>query len=264
MNKQGLVSQQMPPEEYDLLRERLLSKENKTYKMETITGEESKSLAKTLSNDHPATVLGMVQTDSTGCKIPNGYHITSSRVKSVSNEQCEIKLTICSGDLCEMKTATYTFNPPLKSGKELFNEDGKRLRQIHNKVCGPKVHWLVTDVLALVILVTCTAIAFGTLILGMDGMIDAISKAPRLEEGISTIFTSKTIFAYAVVASFWFAIIAHGIEAVISYKLCTDVLALDLGPTFVWVLLVFTVGYPIFSRLQLFAETQQRNDDKTK
>jgi hypothetical protein len=227
--------------------------------MEDINADESKSLAKTLTESHPATVYGMAKT-SPDWTLPSGYSITSLRVKKVTNQKCDIAIMMCRGDLCEMKSGTYHFDPPLQSGKDLLDN---RLKEIHNQVCAPKVHWLATNPLALIVLVTCLTLAYGTLLVGVDGMVDAFAQAPRLEAGISTIFGSTFIFANCVIGAFWFSIIAHAIESGMSYRLCTRVLQLETGPTVTWMVLVFSVGYPILSQLQALAETQQK-DEKSK
>ena len=89
--------------------------------------------------------------------------------------------------------------------------------------------------------------------MGLDGMTEGIAQAPRLEAGISVIFGSARTFGYWVIASYLFSIVAHGIDAGIAFQLCSQVLELDTLPTFTWTMLVFSVGYPIFSRLQAFA-----------
>ena len=220
--------------------------------MVEISSETSKNLSFDLTNDHPATVFGMVKSVA---KIPMGGKITSCRVKAVKNEGCDLSYAICRGELCELQQSFYRFESPLESGDDL----AKRIPTIHRDVCSAKVHWLVTNPFALMIFVTCLSLGYGTLFLGIDGMVDAFAEAPRLESGISTIFGSTKTFATCAVGAWWFSVIAHGIESVMVTRQCLQVLHLDAGTTITWTILVFFVGFPIFSQLEGIVKAQEES-----
>jgi hypothetical protein len=156
-----------------------------------------------------------------------------------------------------MNNISYDLIPPLQSADELPN----RMFSIQRKVRTPNPLWLVTNPLALIVLLACSAIAYGVY-LGVDGIVDALAHAPRLEAGISNVFGTTQIFAYCVFASFWFAVIAHGFEAGIAVYYCLTTLQLDIGPTFLWGFLIFLVGYPIFNELQDLLAVQKSDDLK--
>ncbi len=208
----------------------------------SIDDETARKLGRDLTEQHPVTVYGMAKS----CvAVKPGFAITSCRVKAVRNHGCDVYVTTCRGDLCEMNHALYEFRPPRQSAEDLPS----RIPQIHNSVCTPNPLWLITDPLALVALTACSGVAYGTYI-GIDAMVDAIAGAPRLETGIVAIFGSARMFGRCVVGGNIFAIVAHGIEAVIVVRQSFGTLKLDVGPTMLWGLLVMLVGYPIFTRFQ--------------
>jgi hypothetical protein len=225
--------------------------------VEEISDEVSKKLAKELTEKYPATVYGMAK----GVSTSSSSKLTSLRVKKVTNNGCDIALVTCRGDLCEMNNEYFEFKPPLKSASELMDI---RIHEIRDQVLAPKVHWLVTDPLAFFILATCTALGYGTIVVGMGGIIEGLAKAPKLENGIAVIFGSTSMFSFAVVGAFWFAIVAHVIEAGMALRHCVKSLQLGMLPSALWAILVFLVGYPIFSRFRALVVVQEQYYSKSK
>jgi hypothetical protein len=222
----------------------------------TINDDEAKQLAKDFSKQYPSTVLGMAK----ACvDVKPGFQITSARVKAVRNLGCEIYVTTCRGDLCEMNNGFYKLDPPLANATDFT----KRIPVLHAKACGPKPHWLITKPVAFLIWVTCSALAYGTF-LGVEGMAEALSQAPRLEAGVSTVFRTPQIFAYCVIGSFVFSVVAHGIEASLAMHYARTTLKLDWGSTVLWGFLIFLVGFPIFTELQDFLSVHQQQSDNLK
>lgn len=219
--------------------------------MQAIESDISRQLGKNLTERYPATVYAMAK----AChKLPSGSKITSAKVKAVTNSKCEISLVTCSGELCEMHSSAYELHPPLVS----VDDFKRRIPSLHNKLCAPRFHWLVTNPLAFLILIVCSGLGYGTLVLGIDGMVEALARAPtNLEEGVATIFGSTRIFAQLVFASWYFSVLAHGIEAALAVRHCHNILQLEAGPTSAWAILIFCVGYPIFSQLQELVRVQQ-------
>jgi len=207
-----------------------------------ISDEDAKGLGKELSSQHPLTVFGMAKAST---KIGAGFKITSYAVTAVRADGCELRVTLCRGDLCEMKKSFYKFPTPLGSPKDLPDT----IRQIRTNVCSPNLFWLVTDPLALVILVVCSLLAYGTYI-GVESMTDAFLGAPKVERTISAVFGSPQTFSYLVCGSFWFSVAAHGLEASIAVYYSITSLKIGVLPTTLWGIMIFLVGYPVFSRLQ--------------
>jgi hypothetical protein len=157
-----------------------------------------------------------------------------------------------------MNNISYNLIPPLQSADELPN----CMFSIQCNVCTTNPLWLVTNPLALIVLlVVCSAITY-EVYLGVNGIVDALAGAPILEAGIGNVFGMTQIFAYCVFASFWFAVIPHGFEAAIAVHYCLTTLRLDIGPTFLWGFLIFLDGYPIFNELQDLLAIQKSYDLK--
>ncbi|KAG7338813.1 hypothetical protein IV203_026271 [Nitzschia inconspicua] len=207
-----------------------------------ISDDEAKKLGKEFSKTHPSTVMGMAKACA---EVKPGFKITSARIKAVRNQGCEVFVTACRGDLCEMNNSFYKIQPPLQNASDFE----RRFTVLHANVCGAKPHWLITKPVAFLICVTCSALGYGTY-LGVDGMVEAFSQAPRLESGISALFGSTKIFGYCVIGSFVFSVVAHGIEASIAVYYCRTTLKLDMGSSLLWGFLIFLVGFPIFTELQ--------------
>jgi hypothetical protein len=113
-----------------------------------------------------------------------------------------------------MHNAVYAFHSPLASADDFQ----KRIPTIHSDVCAPKMYWLVANPLALIMSITISGLAYGTLVLGVNGMVQAMAQAPHLEGGVETIFGLTRTFAYVVRGAWYFSIIAHGIEAFIAVQ----------------------------------------------
>ena len=218
--------------------------------MAEISQEVSRKLGNDFTDGAPSVVYAMAKKSG---KVSSSCKITSFKCKAVKNTQCEVGIVTCRGDLCEMHSMVYPLRPPLKSAEEFSS----RIPQIRNDVCSPKWYWLFTNPLALIILVTCSALAYGALVLGTNGIVDALMLAPNLEGGVETIFGSTKMFANVVWAAFYFAVIAHGIEAIMAFNICKNVLKLNSGTTALWSFMIFLVGYPIFNELKELAEVEQ-------
>lgn len=226
--------------------------------MSEFNESDAKQLATDLTETYAATVYGMAK----GLDHPASSKVTTLKVKSITKDECKISLVTCSGDLCEMKNEIYKFRPPLDSvSKDVLDS---RLPQIRDAVLAPNPLWLLKDPLALGILVTCSALGYGTFVLGTDGIVDGLARAPRLEGGVSALYGSSGTFANSVVGSFWFAVVAHGIEASIAVRHSLKRLRLGFKPTAMWSGMIFLVGYPVFSRFQKLVAVQEQCGSKSK
>ena len=207
-----------------------------------ISDDEAKKLAKELTNEHMLAVYCMAKSTT---KIDSGFGISSVAVTAVKNDGCEIRVTLCSGDLCNMTRSFYKFHPPLQSADEL----NKRMSDLHDELCSPNPSWLITNPLALLILVFCSILAYGTY-LDVDGITDAFIQAPQLEKTINALFGTTRNFGYFVSGSFWFAIVAHTFEAIIAVYYSLTSLKVGVVPASLWGIMIFLVGYPIFKELK--------------
>mmetsp|Transcript_29450 Transcript_29450/g.33076 ORF Transcript_29450/g.33076 Transcript_29450/m.33076 type:complete len:224 (+) Transcript_29450:71-742(+) len=209
--------------------------------MTMITDDDAKKLGKDLTSQHPLAVHCMVKYSM---KIDRGFEINSVAVTAVRNDGCEICVTSCRGDLCSMDKSFYKFSPPLQSAGEL----NKRISDLHDDLCSPNPLWLITNPLALLILVFCGILSYGNY-LSADGMADAFMQAPRLEKTINALFGTTIFFGHLVSGAFWISIVAHGVEAAIGVYYSLTLLKLGIIPTSLWGIMIFLVGYPIFKEL---------------
>jgi hypothetical protein len=206
--------------------------------MEEINADTGRKLAKDLNANHPLTVYGMATTSKS---LSSGAHMTTAKVKSVTNKGCDISLVTCRGDLCEMHNCLYEFRPPLNSAKEL----PQRLPAIYNQVWAPRISWLVTKPLALKILVVCGLLGYGTEILGMEGMLALLEQAPH-DGFLATVIGSPQALCYIVMGAWYVSVIVHLGEALWAAYHCVNTLKMDATATLQWFLAIWAVGYPIF------------------
>ena len=198
-------------------------------------------LAADLNTKIPAAVYGMAKAS---VDIPPGYHITMAKVTKLTANECDLNVAMCKGDLCQMARGQYQFQPPIHSVESF----PKQIRAIYNTVCAPKLYWMVTKPLALLIIIILSLIGYGTNILGVVGMVDYWEdNMPQWTPGIAFVFGSVDAFCrYAVQGAWYFSLVAHGYEAFYTAQECHSELRLNLSTTMMWTLLVFMCGYPIF------------------
>ena len=209
---------------------------------------EARKLGKELTSKHPRIVFGMARSSTS---VGSGFQITSTSVTAVRPRGCDLTVILCRGDLCERKTSYYAYPtpPPPAAAASLSELDTILQTIVRNDVLSPKLTWLVTDPVTLFVAVVVAALFYGTWI-GADRTADALLMAPRLESTLGAIFGSPQAYAHFVVGLGWFTIVAHAFEACSSVYYCQSTLLLGAGPTILWGILVFWVGYPVFSRLQ--------------
>ena len=219
----------------------------------TISDDEAKKLGKELSSQNPLAVYGMASKSTT---LGAGFAISSAAVTAVRTDGCELRVTLCRGDLCEMKRPFYKFQTPLKTSQDLSDRIAS---QVLPNVCAPNPLWLVTDPAALLVLIICGACFYG-LYVGVDAVEDALVAAPNLEKTIGMVFGSSRNFGNAAVAGAWFAIVAHVLEASVVLYWCVKSLQLGAATSLHWAFLASLVGYPVLSRLKLLVEIEQGHD----
>ena len=126
----------------------------------------------------------------------------------------------------------------------------------------PRYIWLFTEPLALSISSIVIIFGYISFILKHYGLQSAIDNIPVMSKLIISIFGSVETLYSAVVASFYFSVVAHGLEAgYASYKLKTY---FNLpGETVAnWFILVSCVGYPIFSKALEFIRIAEEQKSK--
>ena len=76
----------------------------------------SKRICSHMNDDHKISIYAMTKA---ALKSPdNKKKLTNLKMKSISLSGYDLSFVICSGEVCEMKTITVPFDPPLGSAKE--------------------------------------------------------------------------------------------------------------------------------------------------
>jgi hypothetical protein len=141
------------------------------------------------------------------------------------------------------------------------------LIEIHHQVLSPKVSWLITDPLALIILVICSFLGYCTYAFDKTALIDHIQQLDRLNNVLENISTGSgaSAFALLIYGSWYFALVVHVMEAMYAAYHCRKTLKLKVGNTMLWFVLVSLVGFPIMSKLMRLVNAQlEARAEKTK
>jgi hypothetical protein len=172
------------------------------------------------------------------------WKLTDARLKQVSLSGCKISAVTCRGDLCELKPLFYKFEPPLASPSQVRSE----LVAVHQKVCSPRLHWLVSKPIALVIFIVLAFMGYGTW-MGVPEMTEAIGNAKQLNFYVQKVFGSASVLAELVRFFFYLSVVLHVAEGVWAVYKCQSVLKLKFQASLMWFLTVSVIGYPILSEL---------------
>jgi len=223
--------------------------------MAEIPAETSKRICVHMNDDHGVTIHGMVAAlDKSKGMIKN------AKMTKISLTECTLSYSICKGDVCEMKTAFYPFEPPLKSA----TESRRRLVEIHSKVLSPNFFWLLSDPLAFAVLLMMTSLGVATYIGKQEVGIYLQEDFQGLSRTLTKVFGSTHTFVFVGIGSFWFAVVVHLVEAVYCTFLGLSKLKLNLTIASQWFVLISLVGLPITRRFMVFFRIHQEVVSKKK
>ena len=218
-----------------------------------ISAEASKRICTHMNEDHGVTVYAMAAHELTKAKNAKlqqpGWHMTDARMQRVTMTSCRLQVFVCSGDMCEMISVDYPFNPPLSSSSQIR----PRLIAIHHQVMTPQISWLITKPVALVLVLISVAMAHGIFVLGIPQFTQVLQD---LDEGlglnlVSTLFGSSAILVWMLQGIFWFTVVAHIVEGLYAVYHCRTTLKLGLKAQVLWFVLLFLAGYPIMKEFQV-------------
>jgi len=82
-----------------------------------ISAEVSKRICKHMNDDHQISIYAMAKAALISSP-ENKKKLTNPRMKSICLSGYDLSFVLCSGEVCEMKTITIPFSPPLRSPKE--------------------------------------------------------------------------------------------------------------------------------------------------
>jgi hypothetical protein len=124
------------------------------------------------------------------------------------------------------------------------------LREKYVEACTPEYCWLLTDYLALVIIV-CLALSYFY-------CYDLIGKI--FIPGSSILTFDEITFKYAAKGLLNFAVVAHVAEAVYVAYQCRTTLKLPSHVTLKWFIIVCCAGYPVLIRFMNIISTDSKKD----
>ena len=137
-----------------------------------------------------------------------------------------------------------------------------RILKESQKAMAPQYIWLLIDPLALLVLSIMLIFGHISFTLQRDGLQSAIDNIPLMPKLVTSIFGSVGALYSAVLASFYFAVVVHVLEAgYASYKLKTH---FNLPDETVanWFVLISCVGYPITSKALEFIRIAEEQNSK--
>lgn len=212
-----------------------------------ISAETSTRVCQHMNDDHYISVYAMARN---ALKLGDDWKLTDAKMKKVTAEGCHLQAVTCSGDLCEMKPVVYPFVPPLTDVKQVK----PRLVAIHHEVLSPQWEWLWTKAFALKFTLTTLALAYGALVLGHDGLTQALDQTNL----IKSFYPRTDIIALVLQAAFYIIFVAHMAEAAVVAYTYRSVLKLNWQGVTHWIVMVLFIGYPIMKEGMALKEIHQK------
>jgi len=210
--------------------------ETKDNKEDRISEETSQRICTHMNDDHGVSVYAMAKS-----LLGKNTKITSATLKKVTMEKCTLSVVTCHGELCEMKTLAYNFEPRLKTASEVRS----RLVAIHHQVCSPPFLRFVTDPLTSSVVVVMALLGYGTHVVGVDALATAIENHASLNSMISLVFYSATNFASLVRQAWFLGLFLHDLEAMYVLYQARTALKLNANAQTAWFLCCAAVGWPM-------------------
>ena len=213
-----------------------------------ISAETSARVCKHMNEDHAVSVYAMAR--NLLDPLPAGWKLTDAKMKKVAPEGCYLQAITCSGDLCEMKAVVFPFVPPFTNGAQVK----PRLVAIHHHVLSPQWKWLYTKPLALKLVTTFGILAYGTIVLGGDGMTAYLDRSNLIKR----FYPHTHWIALAIQFVFYLTSVAHVAEAAFATYICQTSFKLKWKGTMQWIAMVFLVGFPILNEVTALNKFQQQ------
>jgi len=185
-----------------------------------------------MQDDHYITVYAMAR-NALDDLLSTGWKLTDVKMKKVTSVGCHLQAVTCSGDLCEMKSLVYPFAPPLANASQVK----PRLVSIHHDVLSPQWKWLWTKPFASLFVLVFPLLAYGTLVMGDDGLTEALEKTNFIEQSNGIVILLRW--------GFYVTFVAHIVEASVVAHTCRTVFKLNWKGVVQWIIMVFLSGYPI-------------------
>ena len=211
--------------------------DNTTTNNNEISKETSARICTHMNEDHAVSVYAMAKSLLPASK----QKISNAKLKNVTLEGCQISVVTCQGDLCEVHNVFYKFHPPLADAGQVRSA----MVNIHHQVCAPQVSWLVTHVDALVVLLIVVLLGYATHMIGTERLTEILQQNTLLGGTRLLSVGGAKYLSAAVKYSWYFAILAHGAEALYVVYQARTTLKMRASGAALWFLMVGSVGWPI-------------------
>uniref|UniRef100_A0A7S3LDU9 DUF2470 domain-containing protein n=1 Tax=Amphora coffeiformis TaxID=265554 RepID=A0A7S3LDU9_9STRA len=199
-----------------------------------VSEETSSRVCKHMQDDHFISVYAMARNM---LDLPGGWKLTDAKMKKVTSAGCHLQAVTCSGDLCEMKPVVYPFTPPLTNASQVK----PRLVAIHHEVLSPQWKWVWTKPFAFKFMLTTLALAYGALVMGNEGLTEALDKTNL----IKMFYPWTDTIAIVVQLVFYVTLVAHIMEASMVAHTYRTVFKLNWKGVARWIVMILVAGYPI-------------------
>ena len=213
-----------------------------------ISEDASKRICAHMNDDHYVSVYAMAKSL---VQLKPNWKISAAIMKKVTPEGCTIQVITCSGDMCQSQNVVYAFDrAPVKPA-----ELRPLLVAIHQKETSPKLSWLWTKPLLLVIVAGLLFAFWGAALANQDQLEHHFDVFTQHYIGISPPFQLCKALRYVL----YFTAIAHLVEVVFLVYFGRKHIKLSTMATIKWSILVLFCGYPIFSEFADLMEALKRN-----
>lgn len=217
-----------------------------------ISEETSERVCTHMNEDHAVSVFAMGRSL---VHVPVGWKISEAKMREVTLEGSYVRIVLCHDEFCQMEDVRYPFHPPLTSSSQLR----ARMVEIHHKLCAPRLSWLISKPICPILILMFAGLAYGALILGRDGIVQALESSNMMKALISPTFHLTSWFPLAVRVSFYFVAILHTAEAIYVGYHSLKTLKLGTRSTCQWLFLILLVGYPITSEFMALLNVDRKS-----
>ncbi|GAX24418.1 hypothetical protein FisN_4Lh553 [Fistulifera solaris] len=220
---------------------------------EEIPDETSKRICAHMNDDHYVSVYAMAKSL---VQLQPKWKISSVNLKKVTSAGCHIQVITCSGDMCQSQNVVYNFDEAPVTQTKLR----PLLIAIHHKETGPKLSWLWSKPLLLLIVSGLAFASWGAFLADHERLEKNFDVFTKSLIGSSPPFQLRMALRYAL----YFTALAHLFEVAFLAYFGPKHVKLSAMATVQWSVLTFFCGYPIFSEFIDFLEVLKRNKAEKK
>jgi hypothetical protein len=220
-----------------------------------ISEEASKRMCQHMNDDHAVSVYVMAKSL---VRLEAGWKISDARLKKVSLTGCSIQAITCHKDMCVPHNVVYKFEPPLKSSAEARS----RLLEIHQRLTKPKLQWFFTKPISLFIVPMWLFAIWGSQAASQEDLVRIVDSMELSKMTSLSKEKQAVILSQLLSLTFIFTLVGH---LIFTLFVVDKAKGLKLSPTatVMWMVCIFSAGYPFFSELFDIYEVYRRSQQQT-